>query len=389
MSRLMLKSKIHRARLTGAELRYEGSITIDAALLEEADMLPGEQAHVLNLNNGSRIVTYIIEGPAHSGVVLLNGPAAREGQIGDEVIVLTYQAQGEHKAVENKPRVVFVDERNRPRAAEPSAPASVCAAGGLESVGRVRRENEALSILEIDGRHEAALLGLEPGDQLDVLYCMNRLGPDDTSRSQVRPRGDLSRPLRGVFATRSPMRPNPIGVAKVTLENIEGRVLTVEGLDAPDGSPIVDIKAAREPLETQEVIDAWGRTHDRIGRALAQRFSGEDCAGLFRKTLREAGAEAAEPGGEPLSPEQIGRRIMDFEKHWKIRGAVRECSPDVFEREVAGCPWSGFHPLSCRLLGWYMEGLVARLNPDCRYRLPALMPAGDPVCVWRIERVHR
>ena len=75
----MLKSKIHRATLTGTELNYEGSIAIDAKLLKAADMLPGEQVHVLNVNNGSRLITYIIEAPAGSGTVLLNGPAARLG----------------------------------------------------------------------------------------------------------------------------------------------------------------------------------------------------------------------------------------------------------------------------------------------------------------------
>lgn len=111
----MLKSKIHRVRLTGTELDYEGSITIDRALLEAADMLPGEQVHVLNLNNGSRIVTYVIEAPAGSGKVLLNGPAARTGRKGDEVIVLSYCALSEEEARTFKPRVVLVDGKNMPK----------------------------------------------------------------------------------------------------------------------------------------------------------------------------------------------------------------------------------------------------------------------------------
>jgi len=110
----MLKSKIHRATLTGKELDYEGSITIDRVLLEAAAMLPGEQVHVLNLNNGSRIVTYIIEAPAGSGTVLLNGPAARVGEIGDEVIVLSYCQLSEQEAKTFKPRVVLVDKANKP-----------------------------------------------------------------------------------------------------------------------------------------------------------------------------------------------------------------------------------------------------------------------------------
>jgi aspartate 1-decarboxylase len=89
MKRTMLKSKIHRARLTDTRLDYEGSITIDSDLLKAADMLAGEQVHVVNLANGSRIVTYVIEAPAGSGTVMLNGPAARTGMVGDEVIVIS------------------------------------------------------------------------------------------------------------------------------------------------------------------------------------------------------------------------------------------------------------------------------------------------------------
>jgi aspartate 1-decarboxylase len=112
MMRMMLKSKLHRVRLTGTELHYEGSITIDAALLEAADMLPGEQVHVLNLNNGSRIVTYTIEAPRGSGTIVLNGPAARMGHVGDEVIVISYGELDDEQAREHRPRTVFVDEKN-------------------------------------------------------------------------------------------------------------------------------------------------------------------------------------------------------------------------------------------------------------------------------------
>jgi len=111
----MLKSKIHRARLTGTELEYGGSITVDRTLLDAADLLPGEQVHVLNLNNASRIVTYVIEAPPNSGTVLLNGPAARMGQAGDEVIVLSYCELPDEEARAHLPRVVLVDEKNKPR----------------------------------------------------------------------------------------------------------------------------------------------------------------------------------------------------------------------------------------------------------------------------------
>jgi aspartate 1-decarboxylase len=111
----MLKSKIHRAKLTGTDLDYEGSITIDRTLLEAADILPGEQVHVLNLNNGQRLVTYAIEAEAGSGTVLLNGPAARLGMAGDLVVILTYAALTDDEARTHRPKVVQVDGHNQPR----------------------------------------------------------------------------------------------------------------------------------------------------------------------------------------------------------------------------------------------------------------------------------
>jgi len=113
VQRFMLKSKIHRATLTGTELDYEGSIAIDRDLLDAADMLPGEQVQVLNFNNGARLITYVIEAPAGSGTVLLNGPAARLGVPGDLVIVLSYCTVSEEDARAMKPKVVHVDQQNR------------------------------------------------------------------------------------------------------------------------------------------------------------------------------------------------------------------------------------------------------------------------------------
>lgn len=110
----MLKSKIHRAALTGTELHYEGSIAIDKKLLELADILPGEQVHVLNLNNGSRIITYAIEAEAGSGTIMLNGPAAREGYIGDLVVIITYCNINRSEAENLVPRVVKIGENNTP-----------------------------------------------------------------------------------------------------------------------------------------------------------------------------------------------------------------------------------------------------------------------------------
>jgi aspartate 1-decarboxylase len=113
VQRFMLRSKIHRATLTGTELDYEGSIAIDRDLIRAADLLPGEQVHVLNLSNAERLITYVIEAPAGSGTMLLNGPAARLGTVGDKVIILAYAAVTEDEARRLKPTVVHVDEKNR------------------------------------------------------------------------------------------------------------------------------------------------------------------------------------------------------------------------------------------------------------------------------------
>ena len=111
----MLKSKIHCVTLTGLELDYEGSVTVDQDLLDKADILPGEQVHVLNLNNGNRFITYAIAGPRGSGTIMLNGPAVRKGAVGDKVIILTYCALSGEAAKAHKPHVILVDENNQPR----------------------------------------------------------------------------------------------------------------------------------------------------------------------------------------------------------------------------------------------------------------------------------
>jgi len=109
----MCKSKIHRATLTGADLHYVGSLTVDRDLMDAADMLPYEQVHVVNVNNGNRLVTYIIEGERGSGTVQLNGAAARLGAPGDVVIVITYAEYDEADLKRGfEPRVVFVDDEN-------------------------------------------------------------------------------------------------------------------------------------------------------------------------------------------------------------------------------------------------------------------------------------
>lgn len=110
--RTMLRSKIHRARVTGGNVNYEGSITIDRLLMEAADILPYEMVHVLDVNNGARFQTYAIEGEAGSGDIVLNGAAARLVAKGDIVIILTYNTITDEEAPHIKPRVVYVDANN-------------------------------------------------------------------------------------------------------------------------------------------------------------------------------------------------------------------------------------------------------------------------------------
>ncbi|MEW6771168.1 MAG: aspartate 1-decarboxylase [Bacillota bacterium] len=109
----MLRGKIHRATVTETRLEYAGSITIDEALLEAADILPGERVQVFNLNNGERFETYTISGPRDSGIVCLNGPAARLAQVGDRVIVVAYAFVPYEEARGFRPRIVVVGDGNR------------------------------------------------------------------------------------------------------------------------------------------------------------------------------------------------------------------------------------------------------------------------------------
>lgn len=113
MLRTMMKSKLHRVTVTDANLHYVGSITIDRDLMDAADMLDNEQVHVVDIDNGARLVTYVIEGERGSGTICLNGAAARLVQTGDTVIVISYADYDEAELESYTPRVVHVDERNR------------------------------------------------------------------------------------------------------------------------------------------------------------------------------------------------------------------------------------------------------------------------------------
>lgn len=113
--RLMLKSKLHRATVTDSNRDYEGSITIDSELMAAVDILPYEQVEVYNITNGHRFTTYAIEGAAGSGTICINGAAAHLAGVGDRIIICAYRPVREEEARSLKPKIVVLDEANRPR----------------------------------------------------------------------------------------------------------------------------------------------------------------------------------------------------------------------------------------------------------------------------------
>ncbi len=115
MLTVLLKAKIHRATVTAADLNYEGSLTIDQDLMDAAGLVPFEQVKVYNINNGERFDTYAIAGPRGSGVIGLNGAAARRGQVGDLIIIVTYGLFTGDECRNHHPRILLLDEQNRIR----------------------------------------------------------------------------------------------------------------------------------------------------------------------------------------------------------------------------------------------------------------------------------
>jgi len=109
----LFKSKIHRVKVTQAELNYVGSITIDEDLMDAAGILANEQVHIVNNNNGERLVTYVIRGARGTGIICLNGAAARKAQVGDVIIIISYGLMTQEEAKTFTPKVVFPDENNR------------------------------------------------------------------------------------------------------------------------------------------------------------------------------------------------------------------------------------------------------------------------------------
>ncbi len=109
----VLKSKIHRVKITQAELHYVGSITIDEALMEAANLIENEKVQIVNVNNGERLETYVIKGERGSGMICMNGPAARKVQVGDIIIIISYATMDFEEAKHFKPSIIFPDQHNR------------------------------------------------------------------------------------------------------------------------------------------------------------------------------------------------------------------------------------------------------------------------------------
>lgn len=109
----ILKSKIHRVKITQAELHYVGSITIDEALMEAANLIENEKVQIVNINNGERFETYVIKGEKDSGMICMNGPAARKVQVGDVIIIISYATMDFDEAKTFKPSVIFPDQHNK------------------------------------------------------------------------------------------------------------------------------------------------------------------------------------------------------------------------------------------------------------------------------------
>ena len=113
MIRVLMKSKIHGATVTEANLRYTGSITIDKNLMKASSIIPFERVQIVNLNNGTRVETYVLEGQAGTGTICMNGAAARWAEIGDKVIIISYGLMNEREIKKHHPTVLFVDDKNR------------------------------------------------------------------------------------------------------------------------------------------------------------------------------------------------------------------------------------------------------------------------------------
>ena len=254
----------------------------------------------------------------------------------------------------------------------------------IEPIATIRRSADGNCFVEVEEQFADALDGVEVGSELQVLYWMHGLDEEDRRIQRVHPRGDRERPKRGVFALRSPMRPNPIGVSNVRVLGVEGTRLNVSGLDGLDGSPVIDLKAARTEPDRKEIIDTWGRMHDGIVEKLEAKLGEQQLTRLLRGPIWLAGRAAASPAEDDARV--IGRHIVTIEDEFGLRGEVVEDSRERFARSIHFCPWMWFRPLSCRMMSWWMEGFVVGMNRSFRYRLAELAPERAGHCAWEVFR---
>ncbi|GAB3466775.1 aspartate 1-decarboxylase [Actinophytocola sediminis] len=150
MFRTMLKSKIHRATVTQADLHYVGSVTVDPVLMEAADLLAGEQVAIVDVTNGARLETYVIEGERGSGVLGINGAAAHLVHPGDLVILIAYGTMDDAEAAVHRPRVVFVDEANKivDTGTDPTAAGNGLTSGRVSQPAPVLAETAEAALLD-------------------------------------------------------------------------------------------------------------------------------------------------------------------------------------------------------------------------------------------------
>lgn len=252
------------------------------------------------------------------------------------------------------------------------------------TIGTIRKLSDNETSIEIITPYKLGLYGIEQGESLDILYWMHRLNPEERQRMRVHPRGDKSRPIKGVFGLRSPMRPNPIGVSTTRVIRGEQGRLIVRPIDAIDNSPVIDIKSSSKGREVRSLVATWGRIHDTILHSLEESLSRERLKEILYDPMFQLGLKEA-PGPKP-DASAIGREIMRFEASWELEGWIVEDEPERFAREVTICPWSYMSPLGCLTFAWWMEGYCYGMNDEFEYRLEKLIPEGDSTCVWSVSK---
>ena len=252
----------------------------------------------------------------------------------------------------------------------------------IEPIGKVTKVREEEHVIVLSPEYREGLHGIAPGDRLDVYYWMHKLEPDQRQVLKVHPQGDQSRPVKGVFGLRSPMRPNPIGVSTVSVKRVEEGDLVVTAFDAEEGSPVIDVKASAADAQLKRLIRTWGGIHDTIVRSLETAVGEERLKEILYHPVYETGRKEAQ--GRKADARAVGREIMRFERNWALEGRVIEDTPDRFVREVTDCPWSHFSPLGCKIFAWWMQGFCNGLNPRVEYHLETMMPEGKASCVWSV-----